>query len=106
MPRSCSSSDMAGTFMLYPHGTDGAAVTEVRLHGSRSTQRPELRNTRTHWNRGFTALRRCGVKNALDPGSHRVPDACRTQWIRDSTASERTGSGVSSRSSWPGAYEP
>src|SRR5215813_1985227 len=45
MPRSCSSSDMAGTFMPYQPGTDGAAVTDVRLHGSRSSQHPELRNT-------------------------------------------------------------
>src|SRR5215475_5535635 len=52
MPRSCSSSDMAGTFMLYQLGTDGAAVTDVRLHGSRSSQHPESRNTRcalTQW---------------------------------------------------------
>src|SRR5215468_6756995 len=56
MPRSCSSSDMAGTAMLYPPGTDGAAVTDVRLHGSRSSQHPESRNTRTSWNRGFIAF--------------------------------------------------
>src|SRR5215475_6196772 len=56
MPRSCSSSDMAGTAMLYPPGTDGAAVTDVRLHGSRPSQHPELRNTRTHWIRGFNAF--------------------------------------------------
>src|SRR5215813_12150526 len=37
---------MAGTAMLYPPGTDGTAVTDVRLHGSRSSQHPELRNTR------------------------------------------------------------
>src|SRR5262249_37964190 len=72
MPRSCSSSDMAGTAMLYQPGTDGAAVTDVRLHGSRSSQHPESRNNRTHW-------------------------------IRDSTAPERTGSGVSSRSPGSGA---
>src|SRR5215813_1837085 len=41
MPRSCSSSDMAGTAMLYQSGTDGAAVTDVRLHGSGSSQHPE-----------------------------------------------------------------
>src|SRR5215470_15137053 len=46
MPRSCSSSDMAGTAMLYSPGTDGAAVTDVRLHGSRPSQHPESRNTR------------------------------------------------------------
>ena len=33
----------------------------------------------------------------------RLPDACRTHWNRDFTASERTGSGVSWRSGWPGA---
>src|SRR5215468_3754447 len=59
MPRSCSSSDMAGTAMLYRSGTDGAAVTDVRLHGSRSTQHPESRNTR----------------NALEPEFHAVPAA-------------------------------
>src|SRR5215813_507009 len=58
MPRSCSSSDMAGTAMLYPPGTDGAAVTDVRLHGSRPSQHPELRNTTTQWNPGFTAFGR------------------------------------------------
>src|SRR5215475_1100467 len=46
MPRSCRSGDMAGTFMLYHPGTDGAAVTDVRLHGSRSSQHPESRDTR------------------------------------------------------------
>src|SRR5215470_14072706 len=46
MPPSCCSGDMAGTSMLYPPGTDGAAVTDVRLHGSRSSQHPESRNTR------------------------------------------------------------
>src|SRR5262249_16648731 len=46
MPRSCSSSDMAGTAMLDHPGTDGAAVTDVRLHGSRPSQHPESRNTR------------------------------------------------------------
>src|SRR5262249_47816476 len=56
LPRSCSSSDMAGTFMLYPPGTDGAAVTDVRLHGSRSSRHPEVRNTRTHWIWGFITL--------------------------------------------------
>ena len=35
-----------------------------------------------------------------------LPDPCRTHWIRDSTALERTGSGVSWRSSWPGALGP
>src|SRR5215471_9774165 len=58
MPRSCRSSDMAGTAMLYPPGTDGAAVTDVRLHGSRPSQHPELRNTTTQWNPGFTAFGR------------------------------------------------
>src|SRR5215470_5406577 len=53
MPRSCRSGDMAGTFMLYQPGTDGAAVTEVRLPGSRSSQHPELRNTRTEWSPRF-----------------------------------------------------
>src|SRR5262249_10815108 len=62
MPRSCSSSDMAGTFMLYPPGTDGAAVTDVRLPGSRSSQQPESRNTRcalTQWNPSFSASGGC-----------------------------------------------
>src|SRR5262249_54054312 len=40
-------------FMQYQPGTDGAAVTDVRLHGSRPSQHPETRNTRTHRNRGF-----------------------------------------------------
>src|SRR5215470_10835633 len=53
MPRSCSFSDMAGTAMLYQPGTDGAAVTDVRLHGGRPSQHPESRNTRTHWIWGF-----------------------------------------------------
>jgi len=35
-----------------------------------------------------------------------LPDACRTSWIRGFTASERTGSGVSWRSGWPGAPGP
>jgi len=35
-----------------------------------------------------------------------LPDACRTPWIRDFTALERTGSGVSWRSGWSGAPGP
>src|SRR5499433_1670174 len=65
LPRSCSSSDMAGTFMLYPPGTDGAAVTDVRLHGSRPSQHPE---SRKH-------------QNALEPGFHGVPSACRLVFL-------------------------
>jgi len=44
--------------MQYQPGTDGAAVTDVRLHGSMSSQHPELRNTSsvlTQWIPGFTA---------------------------------------------------
>src|SRR5215813_2820748 len=55
MPRSCRSGDMAGTFMLYPPGTDGAAVTDVRLRGSRPS-----------------ASRIAKHQNALDPGLHDV----------------------------------
>src|SRR5262249_23045599 len=55
MPRSCSSGDMAGTFMLYPPGTDGAAVTDVRLPGSRSSQHSKTRNTQAR-------------SKAVDPG--------------------------------------
>jgi hypothetical protein len=32
-----------------------------------------------------------------------LPAACRTQWNQEFTALERTGSGVSWRSSWSGA---
>jgi len=46
--------------MLYQPGTDGAAVTDVRLHGSRPS-----------------APRIAKHQNALDPGFHCV----RTHWI-------------------------
>src|SRR5215471_2647228 len=93
MPRSCSSSDMAGTFMLYPPGTDGAAVTEVRLHGSRSSQHPELRNTRcvlTQWNPGFIAF---------GSGTGRGPDAvnARFQYVRQAPGSGPVAMSVGER---------
>src|SRR5215475_2324285 len=44
-----------------------------------------------------------GLPDALDLGFHCGPVRCRTHWNRDSTASERGGSGVSGRSSWSGA---
>jgi len=72
---------MAGTFMLYPPGTDGAAVTEVRLHGSRSSQHPESRNTRTHWIRGFITfqlVRRARIAMLMVPvcPESGFPEAC------------------------------
>src|SRR5215471_10612770 len=71
MPRSCSSSDMAGTAMLYPPGTDGAAVTDVRLPGSRSAQHPESRNTRTSAGTGVSCGSSCsGSALAADAAPH------------------------------------
>src|SRR5690348_3194626 len=40
--------------------------------------------------------------NVMDPGSHGGTTPSRTPWIRDLTASERIGSGVSWRSRWRG----
>src|ERR1700760_4941931 len=48
----------------------------------------------------------CGTQ-AADRVGLIMRSACRrTQWNRESSAIERTGSGVSWRSDWSGAYEP
>src|SRR5215467_12980573 len=104
MPRSCSSSDMAGTFMLYPPGTDGAAVTEVRLYGGRSSQYPELRNTRcalTQWIPGPGLLEPHETpdpvcSNAVDSRFHCVQGPASGSW--------RLASGVLRPG--PGAWRP
>ena len=56
--------------MLYQPGTDGAAVTDVRLHGSRPFQHPELRNTSNLQQRRITSdssvdLRECHPERAI-----------------------------------------
>jgi len=53
---------------------------------------------------GAAGLQTLAVRAGRD--ATRLSDATRSPWNRESSALERTGSGVSWRPNWPGAHEP
>jgi hypothetical protein len=71
--------------------------------GRRAPDRPARPCRRPYpwWSPGSSSAAAPAVRRPAD--ARRTADGRRTHWIRGFTAPERTGSGVSWRSSWPGA---